>query len=183
MVKMGFYDELTNFINEVVNHRVNEVGYVSKNIKDPALAGFIMGKLSFARENHVEMMIDNETVIPAPKDANVTHELITIVGNVIDNAIEAMDDMKEKKLQLKLNYDKHQLQIKIRDSGPGLKKEQFIHIFKKGYSTKESNRGYGLYLVSKSVESLGGTIQLNLSVENGTEFIIQVPYEVEEENE
>ncbi|USK31188.1 DcuS/MalK family sensor histidine kinase (plasmid) [Bacillus sp. CMF21] len=183
MVKMGFYDELTNFINEVVNHRVNEVGYVTKNIKDPALAGFIMGKLSFARENQVKMIIDNETVIPAPKGTNVTHELITIVGNLIDNAIEAMDGMKEKKLQLKLNYYKHQLQIKVRDSGPGLKNEQFPHIFKKGYSTKESNRGYGLYLVSKSIESLGGTIQLNLSVENGTEFIIQVPYEVEEENE
>ncbi|MGM0874822.1 MAG: DcuS/MalK family sensor histidine kinase [Bacillota bacterium] len=183
MVKMGFYDELTNFINEVVDHRVHELGYVTKNIKDPALAGFIMGKLSFARENQVEIVIDNETVIPEPKEVNVTHELITIVGNVIDNAIEAMNDMKEKKLQLKLNYDKHQLQIKVRDSGPGLKKVQFTKIFKKGYSTKGSNRGYGLYLVSKSVESLGGSIQLNLSVENGTEFIIQVPYEVEEGDE
>ncbi|WP_078435120.1 DcuS/MalK family sensor histidine kinase [Metabacillus halosaccharovorans] len=176
MVRMEFYDELMDFINEIVDHRVNEVSYVTKDIKDPVLAGFIMGKLSTARENKVEMKIDNETIIPKPSEDHVTHELITIIGNVIDNAIEAMSEMKEKKLKVKLNYNKNQLLIKVRDSGPGIKEEQFTHIFKKGYSTKGQNRGYGLYLVSKSVETLGGSIQLNLSVEKGTEFIIQIPY-------
>ena len=98
MVRMEFYDELMDFINEIVDHRVNEVSYVTKNIKDPVLAGFIMGKLSTARENKVEMKIDNETIIPKPSEDHVTHELITIIGNVIDNAIEAMSEMKEKKL-------------------------------------------------------------------------------------
>ncbi len=176
MVKMGFYDELTKFINEIVDHRVNEVSYVTKNIKDPVLAGFIMGKLSTARENMIEMKIDNETIIPKPHNEHVTHELITIIGNIVDNAMEAMVEAKEKKLQLKLNYDKDQLLIKVRDTGPGLKKQQFSHIFQKGYSTKGENRGYGLFLVSKSVETLRGSIQLNLSVDKGTEFIIQIPY-------
>jgi CitB family two-component system sensor histidine kinase MalK len=179
MVKMGFYEELTDFINDIVDHRVNEVSDVTKNIKDPVLAGFIMGKLSIARENKVEMKIDNETIIPKPSEDHVTHELITIIGNVVDNAIEAMSDMKDKKLQVKLNYNKQRLQIKVRDSGPGIKKEQFTQIFEKGYSTKGENRGYGLYLVSKSVEILGGSIQLNLSIEKGTEFIIQIPYKGE----
>ncbi|MBD1382798.1 DcuS/MalK family sensor histidine kinase [Metabacillus arenae] len=183
LVKMGCFDELKKFINQIVDHRVHEIDHVTKNIKDPALAGFIMGKLSYARENLVEMRIENETVIPEPREAYVTHELITILGNVIDNAIEALNNMKEKKVQVKLNYSKHQLQIKIRDSGPGLKKDQFTQIFEKGYSTKGSNRGYGLYLVNKSIESLGGSIQLNLSNENGTEFIIQIPYEVKEGDE
>lgn len=181
MVKMGYYDELTNFISEIVDHRVNEVSYVTKNIKDPVLAGFIMGKLSAAREDKVEMKIDNETMIPRNSEDHVTHELITIIGNVVDNAIEAMSEMNEKKLQLKLNYNRNQLLIKVRDSGPGLKKEQFSHIFQKGYSTKGENRGYGLYLVRTSVERLGGSIQLNLSVEKGTEFIIQIPYKAKED--
>ena len=176
MVKMGSYEELMAFINEIVDHRVNEVSYVTKNIKDPVLAGFIMGKLSTARENKIEMKIDNETIIPKPNEEHVTHELITIIGNVVDNAMEAMSEMKEKRLMLKLNYSKNQLLIKVRDSGTGLKKQQFSHLFQKGYSTKGENRGYGLYLVSKSVETLGGSIQLNLSVEKGTEFIIQIPY-------
>ncbi|WP_368482998.1 DcuS/MalK family sensor histidine kinase [Bacillus sp. MRMR6] len=181
MVKMGFYDDLMDFINEIVDHRVNEVSYVTKNIKDPVLAGFIIGKLSTARENKVEMKIDNETIIPKPSEEHVTHELITIIGNVVDNAMEAMSEVKEKKLNLKLNYNKNQLLIKVRDSGPGLKKQQFSHIFQKGFSTKGENRGYGLYLVSKSVETLGGSIRLNLSVEKGTEFIIQLHYKGKEE--
>lgn len=181
MVKMGFYDELIHFINEIVDHRVNEVSYVTQNIKDPVLAGFIMGKLCSARENKVEMKIYNETIIPTPREDHVTHELITIIGNIVDNAIEAMSDMKEKKLELKLNYNKNQLLMKVRDSGPGLKKEQFSHLFKKGYSTKGENRGYGLYLVSNCVETLGGSIQLNLSIEKGTEFIVQIPYMGKEE--
>ncbi|WP_175640389.1 DcuS/MalK family sensor histidine kinase [Metabacillus schmidteae] len=181
MVKMGFYDELIEFINEIVDHRANEVSYVTKNIKDPVLAGFIMGKLSTARENKIEMKIDNETIIPKPNEEHITHELITIIGNVVDNAMEAMSDMSEKKLNLKLNYNKNRLLIKVRDLGPGIEKEQFSHIFERGYSTKGEDRGYGLYLVSKSVETLGGSIQLNLSVEKGTEFIIHIPYKGKEE--
>ncbi len=182
MVKMGFYDELMDYIADIVDHRVNEVSYVTKSIKDPVLAGFIMGKLSTARENKVEMKIENETsIIPKPSEDHVTHDLITIIGNIVDNAMEAMSEMKEKKLHLKLSYNKNQLLIKVRDTGPGLKKEQFAHIFKKGYSTKGENRGYGLYLVNKSVETLGGSIQLNLSVKKATEFIIQIPYKGEEE--
>jgi len=176
MIKMESYEELRKFIAQVVNHGAHEVGQVTKNMKDPALAGFLLGKLSFARENKVEMIIDCDTLVPEPDDPRITHELITVIGNLVDNAIEAMAQLDNKILQVKFHYEDSSLQIKIRDSGPGLHKDQFPHLFTKGYSTKGDNRGFGLYLVNKSMEYLEGTLQINLSIKTGAEFIVQVPY-------
>lgn len=160
MVRIGMYDELTQFIQTLVKHRDHEVGNFTKNIKDPALAGFFIGKLSYAREANVQLSINITTVIPEPKNRNTTHQIITILGNLIDNAIEAIEDSPKKEIQLNLSYSEDMLKFSIRDSGPGIPNEIIDHVFEKGFSTKGPNRGYGLYLVKQNIEKLDGTITI-----------------------
>ncbi|MED4351275.1 DcuS/MalK family sensor histidine kinase [Schinkia azotoformans] len=177
MVRMGMYEQLTTFINTLVDHRNHEVGNVTKNIKDPALAGFIMGKLSYAREKKVDLSIEIETVLPEPKSLSATHEIITILGNLIDNAIEAMEDSPTKEIEVLLNYFHNSLKIIVSDTGPGIFKDVTRHVFEKGFSTKGQNRGYGLYLIRQSVDRLGGEINVHSRLNNGTEFVVVVPFE------
>ncbi|MEC1719849.1 DcuS/MalK family sensor histidine kinase [Schinkia azotoformans] len=177
MVRMGMYEQLTMFINTLVDHRNHEVGNVTKNIKDPALAGFIMGKLSYAREKKVDLSIEIETVLPEPKSLSATHEIITILGNLIDNAIEAMEDSPTKEIEVLLNYFHNSLKIIVSDTGPGISKDVTRHVFEKGFSTKGQNRGYGLYLIRQSVDRLGGEINVHSRLNNGTEFVVVVPFE------
>lgn len=177
MVQMKVYDELSDYIRTLVNYRNQELGTITQSIKDPALAGFLMGKLSYAREEQVELSIDSETIIPEPADSQVTHELITILGNLIDNAMEAMVDTEEKTLDVNLHYTDEWLTIEVLDSGPGISPELQTQIFEKGYSTKGENRGFGLYLVSKSIDRLGGEFEVDSKILLGTEFHIRIPYE------
>lgn len=180
MVKMGYYDKLTCFINQIVSHFHEEIGRVTKNIKDSALSGFILGKLSYAREAGVELAFESKHTLPEPRNAETTHELITILGNLIDNAIDAVGKRSKKRVEVKLNFElgKGKLYLEVADSGKGIQEETFASIFTKGFSTKGQNRGYGLYLVKQSIDKLEGNLTVDSFHEKGTVFYVEIPYEI-----
>ncbi|KGM45748.1 DcuS/MalK family sensor histidine kinase [Neobacillus niacini] len=182
MVQMKCYDELSDYIRAIVGHHNQELGNMAQSIKDPALAGFLMGKLSYAREERVAFNIEVHSVIPEPASPKMTHELITILGNLIDNAIEAMADSIDKTLDVNLQYSGKFLTMEVMDSGPGIPNEIQRNVLEKGYSTKGENRGYGLYLVTKSIENLGGEMTIDSKSLLGTEIHITIPYEVKGES-
>ncbi|SDZ51444.1 two-component system, CitB family, sensor histidine kinase MalK [Evansella caseinilytica] len=179
MVRNEAYDELNSYILQLVNHKNNEIGLVSKNMKDPVLAGFIIGKLSHARENGIKLKFINETELPAPASADTSHDIITILGNLIDNAVEALADSEVKKIEVKLSYSENQLTMRVEDTGRGIKRGQLADIFEKGFSTKGEHRGYGLYLVRKSIDKLGGSLLIDSFYGEGTVFNVEIPYEAE----
>lgn len=102
LVRTEQYDTLANYVSETVNHRKTEMGFVTKKIQDPVLAGFLIGKLSFARESGASLSFDCVSKLPMPADSEITHELITIIGNLFDNAMEAIVDSPNKKSNLNL---------------------------------------------------------------------------------
>ncbi|KZL89552.1 DcuS/MalK family sensor histidine kinase [Clostridium magnum] len=176
MVHMKYYDELAEYINSIADKYQEQVGFVIRHIKDPVLAGFILGKISYSREIGVQFVLSEECFVPEPEENEITHEIATILGNLVDNAMDAVKDYKDKIVNLTLVYEDDILTIEVSDSGPGISGELKNEIFAKGYSTKGDNRGLGLYLVQKSVERLGGNMQLFSEVGDGTTFIIYLPY-------
>jgi len=176
MVRMGHYERLTNYISHIANQYEVEVGDVVAKIKDSVLAGFVLGKLSLAREAGAEMILSEDSFVPVPAEPEVVHELIIIVGNLISNALEAVEQSIIKRISLKLTYDSDVLMITVSDTGQGIDEEMQKKIFEKGYSNKGVNRGFGLYLVQQSLERLGGEITVVSKVGCGTQFQVILPY-------
>ena len=180
MIHMKYYDELSDYIKTISNKYQIEVGFVVRHFKDPVLAGFIFGKISFAREKNIEFIISKDSYVPAPKNPEITHELITIVGNLIDNAIDAVDNVKNSKLiNFDMFYDNETLRIGICDNGIGITDNNIEKIYIKGFSTKGKNRGLGLSLVKHSIDKLNGTINITSNKTKGTIFQICLSYEKE----
>ncbi|MHC3760101.1 DcuS/MalK family sensor histidine kinase [Staphylococcus succinus] len=179
LIQMENYKDLEKYIHEIVDHGTQENETIASNIKDPALAGFLIGKLSLAREKDIELSIINENVIREPEYAYLTHETITIIGNLIDNSMDALSSSSSiyPTIEVYLKYLDKQLYIDVMDSGIGLNDELQQKIFDKGYSTKGNHRGYGLYLVKQSVEKLEGTITIDTHVKGKTQFSVVIPYE------
>ena len=101
MVNMKYYDELADYINSIAGKYQDEVGFIVRHIKDPVLAGFILGKMSYAREINVTLNVCEDCFVPEPENPELTHELVTILGNLVENAIEAVKDCeKDYKLEL-----------------------------------------------------------------------------------
>jgi two-component system, CitB family, sensor histidine kinase MalK len=176
MVQLEAYDELLEFIRRLVDHNNQEIDMVTNTIKDPVLAGFLMGKISYAREENVQLSVKSNTTIPHIFEAEITHELITIIGNLIDNAIEALSESQKKIIELRLKDHDGRLSIRVKDTGPGIDDKAKETIFEKGYSSKGEDRGFGLYLVRRSIERLNGSLKVH-STPDGTVFDGEILYE------
>lgn len=181
LVRMEQYETLANYVSETVNHRETEVGFLTKKVLDPVLAGFLIGKLSFARESGASLSIDCTNKLPKSADQKITHELITIIGNLVDNAIEAIADSPNKKVELKLDFAEDILTIEIKDTGMGMTQSIQNKILDKGFSTKGDNRGFGLFLLAQAIERLEGELIISSKPGKGTNFAVYIPYKVGDE--
>lgn len=180
MTHMGLYDDLQQYILGTVGNYQKEIGSITKQIKDPVMAGFILGKLSRARETGIELLLTEDSYLPESSDPHVIHELITITGNLLDNALDSLEVScehgKKKRIELAFHYKDNHLICEVSDNGPGIPVALQEQIFVQGFSTKGEHRGIGLYLVSKSVDKLQGQLHVTAADNVGTTFIVHVPY-------
>ncbi|OIJ09376.1 two-component system sensor histidine kinase DcuS [Anaerobacillus arseniciselenatis] len=179
MIRIGAYDQLKTFIHELVNHKDHEIGQVAE-IQDAVLSGFLLGKLSYAKECGVNLTIRSTKKIPIAKSDDQIHELITILGNLINNSIEAVETSTFKRVEVILKLNENRLTVEVKDTGSGIKTEDLEEIFEKGFSTKGEGRGYGLALVKASIDNLNGNLTIDTFEGTGTTIIVEVPYEIKE---
>lgn len=174
LTHMKQYEELQKYISGMVSEHQYEIGGIMKRIKSPVFAGFLLGKLSYAREKNIKLIISEDSYMPEIEDESITHELITIVGNLIDNALEAVANCEKKQVEVKIQHG-DTLIITVQDTGKGIQEEEIGALFTKGYSTKGDNRGYGLYLVTESIQRINGEIHVYSLVGKGTTITIEIP--------
>jgi len=175
MAHIGQFDRLTSYIRDITQGFQLEVGSVSHLVKDPVLAGFLISKLSYARERNVQFDITGDKVLPRPRNPQCINDVITIIGNLLDNAFEAVEGGAHPEVSLWLTHDSNVCHFAITDSGSGVAHDSENDIFAKGYSTKGEYRGFGLFLAKCSVERLGGYLTLESSAQ-GTTFAGSVPW-------
>ncbi|SFM26234.1 DcuS/MalK family sensor histidine kinase [Pelosinus propionicus] len=180
LVRLRFYDKLELYITRIANQDIAESEFVSQCIHDPVLGGLLLSKFSKAREMAIDMVLAEESFLPEPLDGQVTNELVTIIGNLIDNALDAVKDSPQRQVAVSMRYSDAQLAIEVRDCGPGIEQAFVEQIFVKGYSTKSSGRGFGLFLVARAVERLNGSIKVETSPGNGARFNVIVGYQGKE---
>ncbi len=180
MIQIGFYDKLKQYIQELTTNQQTEMGQVMSKIKDPVIAGFILGKLAHARERGITLELMGEDVLPVLNSSGMTHEIVTIVGNLITNAFDAVESSEEGRVHVGFSYFEEMITIEVADSGPGMDELTMERMFEKGFSTKEEeNRGIGLYLLRKSVERLDGEVQVESVIGKGTRFTVEIPFSQE----
>lgn len=167
--------QLIDYLEDLMGSNEKEYAQISQSIHDPIISAFLNSKFSRARELGVTLTFDLIGELQQITDSSVTHRLITILGNLIDNGLDAVQFLEDKKIAIQLNITKNDLIIQVKDNGNGISQEDSQKIFTKGYSTKGDNRGIGLYLVLASVNELNGHIELDQKVGLGTCFRIYLP--------
>ena len=175
LIDMEAYDELKEFTKEVAYNRQSEVSYVVTRLRDITLAGFILGKISRSRELDIDFSLSEESEIHNDLEVPSVHDLVLIVGNIVENAFDALANHEgERIVSLSiLDFDK-EIVITVEDSGPGINEKFINNLYERGVSSKGKGHGYGLYLVKQCVENLEGTIDIESSSE-GTTFTVRLP--------
>lgn len=174
LLQIGAYDDALDFIaDETKGHR-KLIRFLAENLPDRFLSSMIIGKCMYASEQKVELVIDQESRMIDLPDQLDRHTLTTVLGNIIDNAIEAAVAGEGKpRVSLFMSDFGNDLIFEVEDSGKGIDEDLLERIFEKGISTKGGGqRGYGLYLAQKSIDTLGGTIEVEKGDGGGTRFEI-----------
>jgi CitB family two-component system sensor histidine kinase MalK len=173
------YHELSDYIQELSAMGDNEIHWVNKHVRDSVLAAFFMSKLSRSREMGVNLILDSTMSLPAIHDGDLRNGLVTIIGNLIDNAIDAVQFTELKNVNVGIHAEDGDWYIQVEDTGCGFEANKLINMFQKGYSTKGENRGFGLFLVGKVVEKYHGHISVDAGEIQGTVVTVHLVPEEE----
>ncbi|MDQ0664919.1 two-component system CitB family sensor kinase [Arthrobacter ulcerisalmonis] len=153
------------------------------SIDEPVVGALVMGKVAEAHERGVQL--DVSTLGSGTAPGLAVQDLVTILGNLLDNAIDAAADAPPpRNVVLALEADEEGLDIAVSDSGTPIDPADAEKIFRHGFSTKPAGaggRGIGLALVRQAVQRLGGTLAIN--GRRGAKFEVFLPAAVSAEKE
>ena len=159
LVRLEEYERLKSYITGVAGRLDDEVGFVVQRIKDPVVAGFLLARFSSAREQNILMRLDQEAALPPCPDDAASHDLVQVLGNLLENAVEAIGEGTRREIQVSLRPEGTQVHLSVVDSGPGLPAEVLAKAFTLGFSTKGENRGFGLWQAARTIETRGGCLR------------------------
>ncbi|MGW3155577.1 ATP-binding protein [Streptomyces sp. NPDC001089] len=177
LLELEMYDDAVEFVGEVVgDHRIT-AEQVTEKVHDPLLAALLVGKATVAAERGVALWISDGSLLP---DRLVDPRgLVTVVGNLVDNALDAVAGTPHARVEVDLRARDRTAVLRVRDTGPGIPAERRELIFTDGWSTKEppahGKRGIGLSLVSRFAERQGGSAEVAEASGGGAEFTVVLP--------
>ena len=177
LLNMKSYDKLEEYVLQTAHTYQADIGEIQHRIKSPVVAGFLIGKIQRAKERGFTLNLAEESLVPdCPNEKQVT-VLVTVLGNLIENALDAMSGQSEGEVGLLLHYQNGWLSGEVSDDGPGIPPANIDAIFNKGFSTKGENRGVGLFLASQQLRELGGTLAVESEPDVFTQFFVHLPWD------
>ena len=166
MVEMGRADEAVQFATNELELSQQLVDRLSSAVSEPALVALLLGKTAQADERGIELTITEDTHLPSNADdvALTGQEMVTVLGNLIDNAMDACD-REDPWVEVTVSQDNGTLLIRVADSGAGMDAGTFEKAMERGYSTKgdSSHHGLGLALVAQVVNRHNGTLTADVT--------------------
>ena len=175
LVELGRHEDAIAFATRRMRVTQDEVDLVQQRVGDPALAALLLAKAAACRERGVHLALAGDSDLPAA--ALPSEDLVTIVGNLIDNALDALAGRLGGRIDVRLAGDGDRVVIEVRDDGPGIPTEALDHVFEAGWSTKPGTatgrRGLGLALVDTAAARLGGRVRA--ANDGGAVLTVDIP--------
>jgi two-component system CitB family sensor kinase len=175
LLELGEQDEAATYLAEISRDSIAGAEDLRSRIAPPMVAALLLGKKTIAAEQSVVLTVTDDSHLDQPTvDAEA---LLTVIGNLVDNAIEALSGQPApREITVRLD-DADGVHITVVDTGPGISAADLETVFLDGYSTKPARgamrRGLGLALVQRIVRRAGGTVTVEPGP--GGRFDVRLP--------
>ncbi len=178
LIQLGSHQEALDLIGRETSGYQELLGTLAETVPEPLLSAIILGKYNRAQELRIIFQLDPESrMIDIPKKIN-REKIVTILGNLLENALEAAQENTSGKrmAQLSMTDFGNDLIFEVEDSGSGIEDESVDLSLQHGFTTKSgTGRGIGLSLVHENLKYLGGHLTVVRSSLGGMRFTIYIP--------
>ncbi|WP_329413712.1 sensor histidine kinase [Streptomyces sp. NBC_00704] len=180
LIELGRAPEAVDFATSELELAQALTDRVVAAVGEPVLAALLLGKTAQANERGVELVVSEEStlddgVLPPSLPAR---DLVTILGNLIDNAVDAAQGSVRARVTVTASTQDGELLLRVADTGAGVDPAHAALVFERGFSTKPSGpggRGLGLALVRQAVQRHEGTLSVAGAEGGGAEFEARLP--------
>lgn len=163
LVELEEYDEVSSLIGSLTRRRAEISDAITAVVEDPTVAALLIAKISLAAEAGVTIEL-----VPGSgmrrSDRELASDTATVLGNLIDNAIDASSRVEERLVRIRIANESDGVVLEVSDSGEGVPADISEAIFQRGFSTKPSvlgGRGVGLALVHLVCTRRGGSVTVH----------------------
>jgi two-component system CitB family sensor kinase len=178
LVELGRDEEAIQLATESSSVSQELTESLLEKVGDPVLGALLLGKSAVAAERGIQFRLSPDSRLEG--DAGHPRDLITVVGNLIDNAMDAVANSPDgvpRWVEVSVHQADGAVVIKVHDSGPGIDSEETERIFSEGYTTKTApvgtRRGLGLALVKQVAARRGG--EVSVVNQGGALFTVRLP--------
>ncbi|MER7724229.1 ATP-binding protein [Streptomyces sp. NPDC096323] len=194
LIELGRQDEAVGFATAELELAQALTDRVVGAVGEPVLAALLLGKAAQANERGVELVLADDSLIDdgALPATLPQRDLVTIVGNLIDNAVEAASEAvtgapdgvpvqrtgprpPRARVTVTALAGDGELLLRVADNGAGVGPADADEVFRRGWSTHGTGRGLGLALVRQAAHRNGGSVVLEDGPEGGAEFTVRLP--------
>ncbi len=181
LIQLESYSEALEIVALETSGYQRIIRLLTSAVPDPVLSAIILGKFNRAQELKVAFTVDEESSLSDMPKGVSREKIITILGNLLDNALEAAmeNDKKGAEVRLSMTDLGDDIIIEVEDSGKGVPQGAEDRIFRRGESSKKPpHSGLGLFLVKEALEGVRGHITIGTSEIGGALFTVAIPKEV-----
>lgn len=176
LLQMGKAGDALDYIGNISAVHAKAIGPIMQRIHNPAVAALLLGKLDNTRELDIHLTLLSNSDLPEHSQYLSTSDLVAVVGNLLENAIEAINAQvteNSRSIDLQITEDARGLVLIVSDTGIGILPWQLNHIYESSFSTKAAEgRGIGMSLIHDIVEHRGGSIEVDSEPGAGTTFTL-----------
>jgi two-component system CitB family sensor kinase len=175
LIELEEYAEVVRYVSRLTRSQARLNDQVTSQIKDPAVAALLIAKASQAAERGVRLRISDGTRL-GRVDEPLSADLATVVGNLVDNALDAIGYAPDGWVAVDIAQQNGQVRVVVRDSGPGVAPELAEEVFEHGFTTKaaaDGRCGIGLALIRMVCARRGGRVSVHN--DDGAVFTAELP--------
>lgn len=178
LLQAGKTQAAIDYLQQESDSHQHILGALVKNIDNSPIAGMLLAKYNYAVDHQITFHLDEDSQLQNYSQT-VNDDLITLIGNFIDNAFyaaQANAHQCQPYVSVFVSDRTSHLMITVEDSGQGVDEKIANRIYDLGVSSKpkQSEHGMGLYLVSRMVSRYGGSLDWERSEDQTTVFSVYI---------
>ncbi|WP_195631514.1 sensor histidine kinase [Clostridium paraputrificum] len=161
VLQVGDYDQIKDLVKGYIQNVSNEDHLIElSKINNQLIRALIYSKISYATSIGINFKYYIKSSL---KDISISDsELVIIMSNILNNAIEASSESYDKYVELTLSKKDNKYNIVVKNSVNNEDVINVLEMFNYGYSNKGDERGIGLYNVKTIVYNNGGEILVDI---------------------